>query len=248
MTKKPSQGGGNGGQRIDLFDGSNEETPKPLRTGKSNPRGLQHETIFHDNEGAPKETLKPSIGGGTGGRRPEETIFIQAEEEEVPVQPKKQGIPRKDQSHFSFEDEVPSTPVAQTRSIHRSLQHFSIEGTPDPHEAEYRARALQRKEVNHFRPDAASHFDFDEQPESTPKKENSDGMNKLIKGNARSWMMGTDSPSVTKQSNQRGGLSKKGMAHFSFGEVSPDSLEEEKENGGHTAQSQTRRFVECFRS
>jgi hypothetical protein len=245
MTKKPSVGGGNGGQRIDLFDGSNEETPKPLKTGKVFPRGLQHETIFHDNEDAPKGNLKPSIGGGTGGRRPEETIFIEAEEEVVPVQPKKQGIPRKDQSHFSFADEAPSTPIAQTRSTHHALEHFSIEGTPDPNEAEYRARALQRREVNHFRPDAASHFEFDEQPESTPKKENSDTMNKLIKGNAKSWMMGTDSPI---KSNQRGGLPKKGLSHFSFGEVSPRSLEEEKENGGHTAQSQTRRFVECFRN
>jgi hypothetical protein len=204
-----------------------------------NPRGLQHETIFHDNEDGEVSKLKPSIGGGTGGRRPEETIFIEADEEDIPIQPKKQAIPRRDQSHFSFEDEAPSTPVAQTRSQYHPLQHFSIEGTPDPHEAEYRARALQRKEVNHFRPDSIPHFEFDEQPDLPAKKENSDGMNKLIKGNARSWMMGTDSPS--KQPDRRSGLPKKGLtAHFSFGESSP---EEEKENGGHTTQSQTKRYV-----
>ena len=175
-------------------------------------------------------------------RRLEETIFVELEEDSKPfIAPKK--TPRRDQqAHFSFTDQSPQTPVPRTK--HLNLQHFSIEGTPDPHETEYRARALQRKEVNHFRPDTIPHFEFIDNPEdndSEPKRENTEGMNKLLKGIGRSWMMGSDSPSVAAKDGQRSGLPKKGLApHFSFGSSSPEKSDEEKENG-RTAQSQTKR-------
>ena len=216
-----------------------EETPKPR---SAVPRILHHETIFHDADTTPQEPVKPSIGGGTGGRRPEETIFVELEEDSNPfVAPKK--TPRRDQqAHFSITDESPQTPVPQTK--HSNLQHFSIEGTPDPRESEYRARALQRKEVNHFRPDTIPHFEFTDNPEdnSESKRENSEGMNKLLKGIGKNWMMGIDSPSVAKEGH-RIGLPKKGLTpHFNFGSSSPEKSDEEKENG-RAAQSQTKRFA-----
>jgi hypothetical protein len=216
-------------------------------TPKSKPvvpvRNVQHETIFHDADPTPQEPLKPSIGGGTGGRRPEETIFVELEEDSNPfVQPKKTPIKRRDQTHFSFTEESPATPIPRNKQL--SLQHF-IEGTPDPHESEYRQRALQRKEVNHFRPDTVPHFEFVDQSdheEDQPKRENTEGMNQLLKGIGRNWNMGSESPTVAKEGGQGRGLSKKGLPpHFSFGTNSPEKREEEKENG-RTTQSQTKRY------
>ena len=225
--------------RYNVFE-AEEETPKPKPVV---PRTLHHETIFHDADSTPQEPVKPSIGGGIGGRRPEETIFVELEEDSKPfIAPK--NTPRRDQqAHFSITDESPQTPVPRK---HSTLQHFSIEGTPDPHEAEYRARALQRKEVNHFRPDTVPHFEFTDNPEdndSELKKENSEGMNKLLKGIGRNWMMGNDSPSVAAKEGHRTGLPKKGLTpHFNFGSSSPEKSDEEKENG-RTAQNQTKRFA-----
>jgi hypothetical protein len=241
---KPSQNGHKGGVPSKLFEPIAEETPKPIRTIRPH-RAAQHETIFHDIDGSLRETPKPSIGGGTGGRLPEETIFVELAEDANPfIQPKKTPITRRDQqTHFAItDDSPPSTPVPQAKKL--SLQHFSIEGTPDPHEAEYRVRALQRKEVNHFRPDTIPHFEFvdhsDNEDAPRPKKENSEGMNKLLKGIGKSWMVGTDSPSVPKDTH-RSGLPKKGLEpHFSFGEGSPRKSEEEKENG-QTSRGQTKR-------
>ena len=216
-----------------------EDTPKSKPVVPT--RNIHHETIFHDADSTPHEQLKPSIGGGTGGRRPEETIFVELAEDSNPfIQPKKTPTKRRDQAHFSFADESPETPIPRTKQL--SLQHFSIEGTPDPHEAEYRARALQRKEINHFRPDTIAHFDFAAQSDNdeTPKHENTEGMNKLLKGIGRNWNMGSESPNDDKE-GQRGGLPKKGLSpHFSFGGNSPEKREEEKENG-RAAQSQTKR-------
>ena len=231
---KPSRG------HYNIFE-TEEGTPKPK---PAVPRILRHETIFHDADSTPQEPVKPSIGGGTGGRRPEETIFIELEEDSHPfIAPKK--TPRRDQqAHFSITDKSPETPVPPTKHLY--LQHFSIEGTPDPHEAEYRARALQRKEVNHFRPDSVPHFEFVDNPEDDetgPKTENSEGMNKLLKGIGKSWTMGSDSPSVAAKEGHRSGLPKKGLTpHFNFGTSSPQKSDEEKENG-RTAQSQTKRFA-----
>jgi len=226
---KPSIGGGKGGAlHHDIFETLDEETPKPTNTKRQlNPRDMQQETIFHDANTTPADPIKPSIGGGTGGRFPEETIFVEHPEQDH--KSLKSPIPRRNrQNHFSFGDESPATPAPKTKNV--SLQHFSIEGTPDPNEVEYRARALQRKEVNHFRPDTVPHFDFVDDPQEpkASKKENSDGMNKLLKGIGRSWQLGTDSPSV---SHQRKELPKKEIqTHFSFGDVS----DEEKENGQST--------------
>jgi hypothetical protein len=235
-TAKPSVGGGKGGVlHHDIFETPDDDTPRPVKR-QINPRAMHHETIFHDADTTPVGTVKPSIGGGTGGRRPEETIFVEHADDDNAVKPQKSPITRRDQqAHFSFADASPSTPAPKTK--HTSLQHFSIEGTPDPNESEYRARALQRKEVNHFRPDTVPHFEFVDNPQEAAgsKKENSDGMNKLLKGIGRSWQMGTDSPSVAH--HQRNGLSKDYLqTHFSIGDKSDD----EKENGRST-QSRTKR-------
>jgi len=219
-------------QHIDLFASPAEAEDNTPQITKANQhykaRGPTQELIFHDADETPKGKSKPSIGGGTGGRVPEETIFFESEEDPNRVHPKKSPITRRDQQvHFTFSAEDPSTPV-KPRSVAR--QHFSIEGTPDPMEAEYRARALQRKEVNHFRPDTIPHFEFVDKPEDEPipKKENTDGMNKLLKTMGRNWMMGVDSPTVSRENRFRQTqLSKKDLTpHFSF-EPSGD----EKENG-----------------
>jgi hypothetical protein len=225
-----------------------EETPKPKKSYAQH-RALQHETIFHDADVTPAQPLKPSIGGGVGGLRPEETIFVELAEDTNPfIQPKKTTTRRDQETHFAFADESPpATPIP--RNKHLNLQHFSIEGTPDPHEAEYRARALQKKEVNHFRPDTIPHFEFVDKPSDPTgegKRENTDSMNKLLKGIGRSWGTGPDSPAVARDGN-RGGLPKKGLTpHFTFGGSSPEKGEEEKENGrggGGQAQPTTKRYV-----
>jgi len=209
--------------------------------------GRRVETIFHDIDESSRDPIKPSIGGGAGGRRPEETIFVELEEDSQPqVERKKTPITRRDQQiHFSFADEPPSTPVPNKTS---KLPHI-IEGTPDPTESEYSARALQRKEMNHFRPDTVSHFDIVDEPTDQmrpeAKKENTEGMNKLLKGIAKNWNLTPDSPSPatkTAGTTARGVATsapqkkeKKDLApHFSFGD-SPIKNEEEKENGrgGH---------------
>lgn len=162
------------------------------------------------------------------------------------IQPKKTNIRRDQETHFSFNDaSPPSTPIARNKQS--NLQHFSIEGTPDPHEAEYRARALQRKEVNHFRPDTVPHFEFVDKPAAPvaeSKRENSDTMNKLLKTIGKSWTVGTDSPAPAKEYG-RAGVPKKGLTpHFSFG-GSPEKSDEEKENGrggGGQAQPTTKRY------
>jgi len=229
-----------------LADVAEEETPKP-KSRTQNSR-LQHETIFHDADTTVEPPKKPSIGGGVGGVRPEETIFVELAEDSNPfIQPKKTTIRRDQQTHFSFNDESPpSTPIARTK--HSNLQHFSIEGTPDPHEAEYRARALQRKEVNHFRPDTVPHFEFVDKPAGSvveSKRENSESMNKLLKTIGKSWNVGSDSPDPAKEYG-RSGVPKKGLTpHFSFGD-SPQKGEEEKENGrggGGQAQPTTKRYT-----
>ena len=205
--------------------------------------GRRVETIFHDLIESPRDPVKPSIGGGAGGRRPEETIFVELEEDSQPqVERKKTPITRRDQQiHFSLADEPPATPVPNKTS---KPSHI-IEGTPDPMESEYSARALQRKEMNHFRPDTLSHFDIVDEPTDQmrpeAKKENTEGMNKLLKGIARSWNLTPDSPSpATKAAGTtaRGPATsapqkkeKKDLApHFSFGD-SPVKNDEEKENG-----------------
>lgn len=229
---KPSKGGGTGGYYHDLYEPLDENS-KPKSTARSgqgaHARGLQHETIFLDNaDFTSKPPTKKSIGGGTGGRRPEETIFVEQDDQPLPT--KKNPVIRRDQQHFQFgPDSIPSTPVQATRRVINDKQ-FSIESTPDPRDEEYRARALQKKQVNHFRPDTIPNFSFaDASPAETGKKENTEGMNKLLKGMGRSWTMGADSPSVSKES-QRVGIPQKGLTpHFSFGGDSP--AEEEKENG-----------------
>src|SRR5579871_4610832 len=221
-------------QHVDLFDDSPVEDNAPKVSKASQHYVLQNEIIFHDADTTPKAKQKASIGGGTGGRLLDETIFLQDEEDPNRIQPKKSPITRRDQqTHFSFAAEDSSTPV---KPKHMAPQHFSIEGTPDPMEAEYRARALQRKEVNHFRPDTIPHFEFGEgsDDEYTPKKENSEQMNKLLKGMGKSWMMGVDSPTVSREHHYRESqLPKKDLtAHFSFGpNKEGDGEEEEKENG-----------------
>ena len=240
---KPSQGSGTSEVPTKVFAPIAEESPAPNPAVRPH-RALQHEIIFHDADSSPRDPLKPSIGGGTGGRRPEETIFFELAEDANPfVQPKKTHITRRDQkTHFTFNDESPpATPNPRAKAM--PLQHF-IEGTPDPHEAEYRARALQRKEVNHFRPDTMPHFEFidhsDNDDAHQPKKENSEGMNKLLKGIGRNWIMGSDSPVASKETH-RSGLPKKGLSpHFSIGDSSPKKSEEEKENG-QTNHGQTKR-------
>ena len=229
-------------QHVDLFSESpaDDNTPKVTKASQHyKTRASHQEIIFHDSDTTPTGKPKPSIGGGTGGRRPEETVFIQAEEDPNFVQPKKSPITRRDQqTHFSFAEEDPSTPK-QPRPT--SVQHFSIEGTPDPMEAEYRARALQRREVNHFRPDNVPHFDFVDNPEGTPvpKKENSEGMNKLLRGMGKSWMMGVDSPTVQRDGQRRQFPNKDLASHFSFGQNGGGESEEEKENG---RSKQTKRY------
>ena len=224
-----------------------EETPKPKPRAPSS--RLQHETIFHDADTTPDPPKKQSIGGGVGGVRPEETIFVELAEDTNPfIQPKKTNIRRDQETHFSFNDNSPpSTPIPRNKNL--SLQHFSIEGTPDPHEAEYRARALQKKEVNHFRPDTIPNFEFVDKPVESVvdgKRENTDSMNKLLKGIGRSWNMGSESPAPAKEYS-RAGVPKKGLTpHFSFG-GSPEKREEEKENGrgggGGQAQPTTKRYI-----
>ena len=224
---------------INLFEPPAEKTAPKSRTVST--RYQHEETIFHDADTTPQKPVKPSIGGGTGGHRPEETIFVELEEDSTPfIQPKR--TPRRDQqAHFSIADESPqSTPVPRNKHF-TVQQHFSIEGTPDPRESEYHARALQRKEVNHFRPDTVPHFEFTDSVEDhhPSKPEVTESMNKLVKANARSWMMGGDSPAVSK--DNKTGLPKKGLTpHFSLGAPSPEKSGEEKENGRAT-QSQTKR-------
>jgi hypothetical protein len=223
----------------DLVGTDSDDTPRPKSTNRSNGH---RETIFHDADTTPSKPVKPSIGGGTGGRA-QETIFVELEEDANPfVQPKKQTITRRDQqAHFDFTDESPPSTPAPRNARHTSFQHFSIEGTPDPHESEYRARALQKKEVNHFRPDTIPHFNFtdsDDPSEVNPKKGNSEGMNKLLKGISRNWMVGNDSPAPKE--NQKSALPKKGLTpHFSFGANGP-MKEAEKENG-RTGQNETKK-------
>jgi hypothetical protein len=239
-TVKPAKAGAS--YYNDLFAPENAQPKSAARSSQgAHARGLQHETIFLDNaDSPPKEPVKKSIGGGTGGSRPEETIFVELAEDNNPAPQKSAPTTRRDQTHFNFgEDATPSTPVQTSRRP--PAEHFSIEGTPDPREAEYRARAaLQKKEVNHFRPDNVPHFSFtDISPEESAKKENTEGMNKLLKGMGRTWMMGTDSPTVSKEIH-RTGLPKKGLTpHFSFGGDSP--TEEEKENGNGRA-TNTKRY------
>ena len=228
-----------------IHDVAEEEIPKPKPRAKG--LAMKHETIFHDADATLEPPKKPSIGGGVGGVRPEETIFVELAEDTNPfIQPKKSTIRRDQEMHFAFNDESPpSTPIP--RNKHLNLKHF-IEGTPDPHESEYRARALQKKEVNHFRPDTVPHFEFVDQPTETvgeTKRENSEGMNKLLKGIGRSWNLGTDSP-LTAKEDHRTGLPKKGLTpHFSFGN-GPEKGEEEKENGrggGGQAPPTTKRCI-----
>jgi hypothetical protein len=211
-----------------------EVTPRAPRSNKPFQPAVEPEIIFHDADTTPKKLVKPSIGGGTGGRLPEETIFIEAEEPETIIQPNRSPGMRRDQKpHFSFGDQDPMTPAPKGKT-NPIYQHFSIEGTPDPNAYEHRQRALQKKEVNHFRPDTIPHFDFVDRPAQppSPKKENTEGMNKLLNAMGRSWMLGTDSPSQKEH-----GAPKKGLTpHFTFGQNGEEKCEEEKENGqsGHS--------------
>jgi hypothetical protein len=224
-------GRGMGGLEHDILEIPEEETPKP----KSRTLHVvqNEETIFHDLDSpSSNDVLKPSIGGGTGGRA-EESIFVELAEDSQPhIQPKKSPLIRRDQqAHFHIGDEPPSpsTPVP-VKTKHMSLQHFSIGGTPDPREEEHRIRALQKKEVNHFRPDTIPHFeiaDFPEEDEShAAKKENSSGMNKLLQGvMGKSWMMGSDSP-ITARDRRGVSMPKVQPPNFTY---PPNG--EEKENG-----------------
>lgn len=172
--------------------------------------------------------MKPSIGGGIGGRRPEETIFFELEEDNNPtVKPKKTPITRRDQqTHFSFTDEDPRIPPPKNST---GPQQF--EATLEPHEDEYHERALQKKEVNHFRPDTVSHFeivDFPEDEMSEQPKANSEEMKKLLKNIEPNWRLETGSP---PKEPHRMLPPKKGLTpHFSFS-GSPEKSDEEKENG-----------------
>src|SRR6202022_4077413 len=112
----------------------------------------------------------------------EETIFVELEADSNPVAVKKSPPAiRRDLQHFTFgDDNAPSTPAPKSSrgQVPIREREFSIEQTPDPHEAEYRARALQKKEMNHFRPDTLPHFDFtDVSPDTPIKKENTEAMN-----------------------------------------------------------------------
>src|SRR5579859_3693393 len=104
----PSVGGGKGGAlHHDIFEAPDDETPKPAKR-QINPRAVHHETIFHDADTTPAGPVKPSIGGGTGGRRPEETIFVEHADDDDSVKPHKSPITRRDQqAHFSFADASP---------------------------------------------------------------------------------------------------------------------------------------------
>ena len=214
-----------------------EEKKRP----KINSAGPLNAIIFHDVEETPIRNVKHSIGGGVGGQI-EETIFVELAEDANPSPPaQKQVYTRRDQqSHFSIGDDTTLTPVpaGKHKNFHQ-LSHFSIEGTPDPREDEYRTRALQRKEVNHFRPDTVSQFEIVDRPEEEErpsskegKKENSEGMNKLLKsiGGGRTWVTeGGDSP-VPRNTKAKEG--KKGLLpHFSFAGSPEKGSEEEKENG-----------------
>ena len=240
--------------------------------------GRRVETIFHDSDDTPEADHRPSIGGGTGGRRPEETIFVELEEDSLPpMERKKTPITRRDQqTHFTLTDQSTPVPVKKAVSSHiiegtppsgsdqppariphtrpDQQTHFTltdepstpaplkkatyshiIEGTPVANAEEYIARALQRKEMNHFRPDTVSHFDIVDDPGErmapAPKKEKTESMEKLLNGISSHWSM-TDSPAPV--AGGRVGHVKKDLAtHFSFGD-SPGKNEEEKENGrGH---------------
>ena len=247
--KGVSIGGGTGARvgtvvtEVGLGEGTTGGGKPAKPWGGNGTGGRRVETIFHDIDDSPRDPIKPSIGGGAGGRRPEETIFVELKEDSQPqVERKKTPITRRDQQiHFSLADESPSTPVPNKTS---KLSHI-IEGTPDPMESEYSARALQRKEMNHFRPDTVSHFDIVDKPTDQmrpeAKKENTEGMNKLLKGIARNWNLTPDSPSpATKTAGTTATWGstiappkkeKKDLApHFSIGD-SPVKNEEEKENG-----------------
>ena len=214
---------------------------------KINSAGPLNAIIFHDIEDTPihQTVVKSSIGGGIGGQI-EETIFVELAEDSNPSpHAQKQTYTRRDQqSHFSIGDDTLLTPApaGKHRNFHQ-VSHFSIEGTPDPHEDEHRTRALQRKEVNHFRPDTVSQFEIADKSDKEErvvsrdgKKENSDGMNKLLKsiGGGRHWLTEGDSP-VARDRKAKDG--KKGLTpHFSFGGSPEKAGEEEKENGRTTSQ------------
>jgi hypothetical protein len=248
---KGSIGGGTGGRKgVETIFHDADDTPegdqRPSIGGGTGGRRPE-ETIFVElaEDSLPVvERKKAPIS-----RRDQQTHFTLTDERSVPVPTKKTTqshlmestpaaesddharIPRTradQQTHFTLTDE-PSTP-APTKKV--TLSHI-IEGTPVAGAEEYLARALQRKEMNHFRPDTLSHFDIVDDPREGPqaKKENTESMDKLVNGNSCHWSM-TDSPGPAV--GGRVGHVKKDLApHFSFG-GSPGKDEEEKENGrGH---------------
>jgi hypothetical protein len=248
---KGSIGGGTGGRKVETIFHDADDTPegdqRPSIGGGTGGRRPE-ETIFVElaEDSLPlMERKKTPIS-----RRDQQIHFTLTDERSTPVPTKKvaqshiiEGTPAAEsddhvariprtrvdqQTHFTLTDE-PSTPAPTKKVTHSHI----IEGTPVAGAEEYLARALQRKEMNHFRPDTLSHFDIVDDPREGPqaKKEKTESMEKLLNGISSHWSM-TDSP-VPAAGGRVGHVKKDLAPHFSFGD-SPGKNEEEKENGrGH---------------